>query len=56
MVPGFPIRFADQAPEADLVTPNLGQHNGDVLTGLLAYDAERIADLEAQGVIGSKDR
>ena len=35
-VPGFPIKFSDAAPEPELVTPNLGQHNDDVLRDLAA--------------------
>jgi crotonobetainyl-CoA:carnitine CoA-transferase CaiB-like acyl-CoA transferase len=56
LVPGFPIRFADRPEHDDLVTPDLGQHNAEVLSELLGYDAERVAELERKGLLGSKDR
>ena len=55
-VPGFPIKFSDAAPEPDLVTPNLGQHNHDVLRDLGGYDEATITALEEKGVLASKDR
>lgn len=55
-VPGFPIRFSDAAPEPDLVTPNLGQHNREVLRDLCGYDESTVAELEQRGVLASKDR
>jgi len=55
-VPGFPIKFSDAAPEPDLVTPNLGQHNEDVLRDLCGYDDATIAALGEGGVLASKDR
>jgi CoA:oxalate CoA-transferase len=55
-VPGFPIKFSDAAPEPDLVTPNLGQHNHDVLRDLGGYDEAAITALEEKGVLASKDR
>lgn len=55
-VPGFPLRFSDAPPPPDLHVANLGEHNHDVLAGLLGYDEDRIAALEAAGVLASKDR
>ena len=55
-VPGFPLRFADAPPAPDLQVADLGQHNRDVLAGLLGYDDDRIAALERDGVLASKDR
>lgn len=55
-VPGFPIGFSDAPPEPDLVTPNLGQHNAEVLRDLCGYDEARIAELTGRGVLASKDR
>lgn len=55
-VPGFPIRYSDSPGDLDLPTSNLGQHNAEVLGELLGYSADQVADLEAQGVLGSKDR
>jgi crotonobetainyl-CoA:carnitine CoA-transferase CaiB-like acyl-CoA transferase len=56
LIPGFPIRFSDRTGEPDLVTPNLGQHNREVLGDLLGYDEATIADLEGKGLLGGKDR
>ena len=55
-VPGFPIKFSDAPALADLVAPNLGEHNHAVLSELAGYDASRIEALEASGVLMSKDR
>ena len=55
-VPGFPIRFDDTLPQGDLVAPLLGEHNREILTGLLGLDGDEVADLEARGLLGSKDR
>ena len=54
-IPGFPLRFADAPPEPDLVTPALGEHNRAVLGELAGYDDERLAALEADGVLHSKE-
>ncbi len=55
-IPGFPIKFSDAPPEPDLATPALGEHNGDVLRELAGYDDERIAALEAAGVLAARER
>ncbi len=36
-------------------TPKVGEHNEEVLGGLLGYSAAEIADLYAKGVIGNWD-
>ena len=53
-IPGFPIKFSDAPPEPELPVHALGQDNEAVLRDLLGYDSERIAELEATGVIASK--
>jgi crotonobetainyl-CoA:carnitine CoA-transferase CaiB-like acyl-CoA transferase len=53
-IPGFPIRFSDAPPEPDLQVHNLGQDNRQVLADLLGYDDDRIAGLEAAGILASK--
>lgn len=50
-IPGFPLRFSAQPERPELVAPTLGQHNADVLGGLLGYAPTRIAELEAAGVL-----
>ncbi|MCB0991640.1 MAG: CoA transferase [Acidimicrobiales bacterium] len=57
-VPGFPIRTVDPADlaVAEGVAPALGQHNTDVLGGILGKSAAELEALEADGVIASKDR
>jgi crotonobetainyl-CoA:carnitine CoA-transferase CaiB-like acyl-CoA transferase len=54
-VPGFPLRFSDAPAEPDLVTPALGEHNRQVLGELAGYDDARLARLEADGVLFSKE-
>ena len=49
---GIPIRFSGARSGFDPVLPvRIGEHNDDVLGGLLGYDAARLASLEADGVI-----
>ena len=52
-IPGFPLRFSAQPQLPDLVAPVLGQHNAQVLEGLLGYSAAQVADLVARGVLKS---
>ncbi len=58
--PGFPLHFnGPQAPARlanDVVAPDLGQHNREVLSTLGGYDDAEIEALEASGVLASKDR
>ena len=54
--PRFPLRFADAPTDLDLQASDLGQHNREVLGGLLGYDDDRIAAMEVAGVLASKDR
>ncbi len=55
-IPGFPLRFSAQPELPDLVAPVLGQHNAQVLAGLLGYSTAQIADLAARGVLKSAPR
>jgi len=48
---GLPIRFSDAKAEFDQPPPGLGEHNQRVYGEILGYDANRIAELRAQGVI-----
>ena len=53
-IPGFPIKSTDPLPPDDYPTAALGEHNAEVLGGLLGMADERLAELEAAGVITSK--
>ena len=53
--PGFPLRFSDFPEPLPLVAPTLGEHNSDVLTGLLGMDAAEVARLRAAGVLQEKE-
>lgn len=53
-VPGVPLRFSAFPDELPLQAPFLGEHNAEVLGGLLGYDAARIGALQTQGVLLSR--
>jgi crotonobetainyl-CoA:carnitine CoA-transferase CaiB-like acyl-CoA transferase len=48
---GLPIRFSEAKAGFDQPPPGLGEHNQRVYGEILGYDADRIAELRAQGVI-----
>jgi len=48
---GLPIRFSEAKAGFDEPPPGLGEHNQRVYGEILGYDAKRIAELRAQGVI-----
>jgi crotonobetainyl-CoA:carnitine CoA-transferase CaiB-like acyl-CoA transferase len=48
---GLPILFSAAKAGFDQAPPNLGEHNQQVYGEILGYDAKRIAELRAQGVI-----
>ena len=50
-VTGVPIHFANAKVGFDRPAPALGQHNHDVYGDILGYSADRIAGLQAEGVI-----
>jgi len=47
----FPVKFSETKPVARSAAPLLGQHNREVLEGLLGYDGGRVEELEKGGVI-----
>jgi len=49
--PGFPVRFS-KTPVKLGPAPWLGQHNDEILIDMLGYDAQAIAGLRKEGVIG----
>jgi crotonobetainyl-CoA:carnitine CoA-transferase CaiB-like acyl-CoA transferase len=54
-LPGFPARFASRpAPFHIRAAPTLGQHNDDVLGGLLGLSLAELEDLRASGIIGDR--
>ncbi len=48
---GVPMKFSDAKLDVLLPPPLLGEHTDDVLTSLLGYNAQRIGELRANGVI-----
>jgi len=50
-IPGSAYRFSEFPDDLELQAPLLGEHNAEVLRGYLGYSDERIAALEAQGVL-----
>jgi len=47
----FPVKFSETGAVARSAAPLLGQHNREVLEGLLGYDGGRVDELEKAGVI-----
>ena len=54
--PAAPYRVGEEPFDIDAPAPTLGQHNRDVLGGLLGLTGAEIAELERDGVIGTKPR
>lgn len=50
------VAFADNDLLVSRPAPLLGEHNAEVLGGLLGLDAHELATLETEGVIGSRPR
>jgi CoA:oxalate CoA-transferase len=50
-LPGFPFHFSAQRESRPLIAPDLGEHNEAVLAQYLGYDADRVAQLTATGVL-----
>jgi crotonobetainyl-CoA:carnitine CoA-transferase CaiB-like acyl-CoA transferase len=55
-VPGLPYRFASVDRWVRRATPTLGQDNHDVLGRILGVSEREIAQLEADGVIGTRPK
>jgi crotonobetainyl-CoA:carnitine CoA-transferase CaiB-like acyl-CoA transferase len=50
----FPVRVVgEQPPAAATPAPAAGQHTAEILAGVLAYDADRIAALRESGALGA---
>ena len=54
-LPGFPLRFSAFPDGIPVQAPLLGQHNLEVLQTHLGYSAQRVKELEAQGILVQKD-
>ncbi|GMU46617.1 MAG: CoA transferase [Porticoccaceae bacterium] len=54
-IPRTPLRFSAFPETPDLRAGTLGQHNREILGERLGYSADRIADLEARGILGAKN-
>lgn len=50
-VPGLPFHYASVANWVHRPAPLLGEHNADVLGRIAGVDAERLAQLEADGIV-----
>lgn len=53
-IPAFPFRSTSPFPPDDHETAALGEHNAEVLVGILGLSDERVAELEVEGVLASK--
>jgi len=53
-LPGFPFKSTDPLPLDDHATPALGEHNAEVLQGLLGMTDDEVTALVDQGVLASK--
>jgi crotonobetainyl-CoA:carnitine CoA-transferase CaiB-like acyl-CoA transferase len=50
-LPGFAIRFSDFPRPLDLEAPFLGEHNEDIFSRYLGYDAGQVRQLERRGIV-----
>lgn len=48
---GIPMKFSETRPEIRSPPPLIGEHTDTILSTLLGYNAQRIAELRAKGVI-----
>lgn len=53
-LPGFPLRFSEQAEYSPGAAPDLGEHNAEILQRVLGYDSGRVDALREAGVLLSK--
>ena len=54
--PSAPYRAGTAPLQIDTPAPTLGEHNHDVLNGILQLSEKKIAELEAEGIVGTKPR
>ena len=56
MMPGFPLKFSEQPEVLTLQAPLLGEHNAQVLEGVLGYSTAQVDTLRSGGVLIAGDR
>jgi crotonobetainyl-CoA:carnitine CoA-transferase CaiB-like acyl-CoA transferase len=49
----FPVKFSHEELPEPAMAPRVGEHNDEVLSEVLGYDADRIAALREAGALGS---
>ena len=54
-IPGMPLRFSRFPETLTLRAPFLGEHNHEVLGDTLSMSSEKIAEMEADGVLGGEE-
>ena len=54
LFPGLPIKLSDTPAQYSRPAPGLGQHNREVLQGMLGLTDDELASLSAQGVIADE--
>ena len=55
-IPGMPFRYESQKKWIRSPAPTLGQHNREILGGLLGLTDSEIEQLEADEVIGTRPK
>lgn len=55
-IPGIPLRFSESSVAPPRRAPYLGEHNEEVLTGMLGLTSGAVRELEAAGVLVSEPR
>jgi CoA:oxalate CoA-transferase len=50
--PGFPVKLSKSPASIRFPAPQLGEHNEEVLTELLGYTKEQVAEFKKAGVLG----
>jgi crotonobetainyl-CoA:carnitine CoA-transferase CaiB-like acyl-CoA transferase len=54
-IPGMPVKFSDYPDDLPLEAALLGEHNAEIVTGLLEYSADELAQLRADGILNEGD-
>ena len=54
-IPGMPIKFSEYPEDLPLEAATLGQHNEQVLTDVLGYSAEDVAQLRTDGILSEDE-